>query len=166
MDISFVFATVTALSEALFTVPTLIRSFARVNAQVTLKVARLYELLFAVGASVGLLIEMNALVLDQIALVTERSSAMGTLVWLVLCVRPLVSVQIGLPKIAFLAAVALVSLFLVVHRTHVTTSAAHFGEFLVAVRTLEDMTVAVVALDVRHEQLRRRIGDFRDALVT
>ena len=114
----------------------------------------MYELLFAVGASVGLLIEMNALVLGQTAIVTERSRAVGTLVRLDLCVCPHVSVQIGLPIKAFFAATALVSLFLVVHRTHVAVSVFHQGEFLVAVRTLEHLTVAVEELVVRREQLR------------
>ena len=124
VDISFVSAISTAMSEALFTVSALVRSFARVNAQVTLKIASLCELFFAVGASVGLFIAMNALVLGQTIISPKRSSAVGTLVRLGLCVCPHVNVQIALPKKAFFAATALVSLFLVVHRTHMTTSVA------------------------------------------
>ena len=156
VDTLFVFTTSTAISEALFAVLALIRFFARVNAQVTLKIARLYELLFAVGASEGLLMEMNALVPGQIAIEAERSSAVGTLVRLDLCVRPHVNVQIGLQIKAFFAATALVPLFLIMHRTHVIVSVARLGEFFVAVRTLEHMTVAVTALVVRRKQLCRR----------
>ena len=142
------------MSEALFTVSTLVRSFARVNAQVTLKIASLCELFFAVGASVGLFIAMNALVLGQTIISPKRSSAVGTLVRLGLCVCPHVSVQMVLPKKAFFAPTALVSLLLIVHGTHVSFSAALLGEFLVAVRTLEHLTITMEALVVRREQLR------------
>ncbi len=42
------------------------------------------------------------------------------------------------------------------HYTYMLVSIAHLGEFLVAVRTLEHVMVAVAALVVHREQLSRR----------